>query len=793
MQPGKASLVIPVLLTLLPALAHAAQADRITGTIDPSQMVILRDHVSAMARPQDDQGPVEASRQMHVTMLFTRTEEQQKAMQKLLEDLQDPKSANYHKWLTSDEYGARFGLSQGDIDKISAWLTAEGFKITYLAHGHDFLSFRGNALQVQSVFKTEIHNYSVQGKMHFANTTPPFIPVALSGIVGGFRGLHDFGPHSMLRKHADYTLSGQSGHFLAPGDLATIYDINPLYQASPAIDGSGQNVVIAGQSDVYLADLNDYRTAFGFSSISGCTMDSTNTIIKAGNCSSGNFQMVVPQGSPDPGISAGDLSESDLDIEIMSSVARKAKIIFVTSGAATGVDDSANWAIDQNPPLAHVISYSYGLCEAFVTAPSIATAETTYSKAASEGISFFAATGDAGSATCDGDNNSFPAILGLSVSYPASSPNVIAVGGTEFNEGGGTFWNPTNGTDGGSAMSYIPEIAWNDSVLAGALDGTGGGPSNCASGSGMTTVGGFQFEICNAPPNGGFPKPTWQSGITPSDSVRDLPDISFSASNANDPYIVCTPQSEIGNTGSTSTCAPGGTTGINNAITAGSAFGGTSASTPLAAGMAVLLNQFLGASGLGNMNPQLYGIYANSTAPFHDIVAGSDPTGTSDNIVPCTAGTPSFEPAALQCPSVGKMGFSAGAGYDYVTGLGSIDINKFFDSWPQFTLAANAVNPASVSAGNSTTTTVSVAPKGPFSGKITFSASNCSAGTFDSSTTFHQCRRPDQPRALASWRFAVCFCLPRPQSTSKTGSGTTPSIWARSMSRASCSSVSLLG
>jgi subtilase family serine protease len=440
---------------------------------------------------------------------------------------------------------------------------------------------------------------------------------------------------------------------------------------------------------------------------------------------------------------AGDLGESDLDIEVISAIARNAEIIFVTSPASSGgVDQSAAWAIDQNPPAAPVISYSYGLCEAFVLAPNISTAEGTYQKAAGEGISFFAATGDSGAAECDGDappNGNYPAILGLSVSYPASSQYVTGVGGTEFNEGSGSYWNASNTIpgDGGSAKSYIPEIAWNDSVLTASLDATGGGPSNCATGTGYATEPGtgiYDFETCNAPPpatppNGGFPKPTWQSGITPSDGVRDVPDIAFSASNANDPYIVCTPQSELVKNGvSTSTCA----NGIDKALTSfkyPSAFGGTSASTPVAAGMTVLLNQFLAASGgLGSINKQLYTvIYKNNPSVFHDITSGSSAYGTSDNMVLCTAKDPTFEPSALRCPSGGKMGYSAGSGYDLVSGLGSLDINAFFQAWQateiNFTTTATALSPASISAGNYATSTVTINPQNSISQSATYSFS----------------------------------------------------------------------
>src|SRR5262249_49145198 len=148
-----------------------------------------------------------------------------------------------------------------------------------------------------------------------------------------------------------------------------------------------------------------------------------------------------------PGIQ-NDVVEADLDIEWAGAVARKAKVIFVTS---SNVEDSAQYAIDNN--LAPVISYSYGLCEAFETASGIAALEPVLQQAASQGISFFASSGDVGSAECDGDNGTYPAQLGPSVSYPASSAYVTGVGGTEFNEGNGTYWNSTNTATGGSAKS----------------------------------------------------------------------------------------------------------------------------------------------------------------------------------------------------------------------------------------------------------------------------------------------------------------------------------------------------
>jgi hypothetical protein len=740
-----AKCLLPALLTTaFSILSFAATPDRISGPIDPTKLVELKGHVIPLARPEFDQGPVESSHAMHVTMLFLPSAAQQQALNKLLAEQQDPTSPNFHKWLTPQQYGQSFGLSQGDLDKISAWLEAYGFKITYVANGRDFLSFDGVAGQVDSVFKTDLHYFNVNGKMHFANTKPPSIPAVLSGIIGGFRGLHDFTPRPMIKPVADYTFSGYTTHFLAPGDLAVIYDINPLYSLSPPVDGTGMNIVIAGQSDVYLDDIQNYRTAFGLPSVSGCPTNSSG-VLQAGSCTSGNLQVVWPAG--DPGVVAHDVSESDLDIQVISGVARGAQIIFVTSPASTGgVDESTLYAVDNK--LAPVISYSYGLCEAFVVAPSPSAADGIYQTAESYGISFFAAAGDAASAECDADNGytTAPAVLGLSVSYPASSPEATGVGGTEFDEGSSTYWSNGNGSFGVSALSYIPETAWNDTQVPGfkdQFDGTGGGPSNCASGSSdAQTVppDGYSIETCNAPPNGGFPKPTWQRGsITPSDSVRDVPDISFSASNYNDPYLVCTLESEVGGGNSTASTCAGGTPSPS------SAFGGTSASTPVTAAMTLLLNQYLNANGLGLINTQLYKLYAaNPAGVFHDIQSGTNSTtqGASNNIVPCTKGDPTFEPTAIQCPAAGTMGYSVTGGHVYstVTGVGSLDIYKFIQAWAATratTTTTIKASPTTVNQGGSVTFTATVTPS-TATGSVSFynngSTTALGSGTLSSGT-----------------------------------------------------------
>jgi hypothetical protein len=697
---------------LLPLLASTlcfAQQDRIPGPIDSSQRMVLPGRIPHQALPQYDQGRVEPTFQLdYVTMLFAPSASQSEALDLLLAQQQDAKSPNYHKWLTPEQFGARFGLGANDMQKITGWLRSKGLQIVSVARGGQFLVFAGTAAQVENAFQTEIHRYDVEGETHFANATLPSIPTALAGIAVGFRGLNDFRMKPAIKLHPDYTLTGASTHFIAPGDIATIYDINPLYSQSPAIDGTGQKMVLVGQTDIYIDDINDFRTDFGLSSVSSCNAPPS--------CDTTNLQYI--QATSAPGYQAGDLAESDLDLEWSGAVARNAKLIFVTSNAASGgVSFSAQYAIDQN--LAPVISMSYGQCEfdaTYTGGPTLATQDLLYKQAAGQGISFFAASGDDGPAICDiydSEQDVTSAVGGLAVDYPASSWYVTGVGGTEFNEGSGTYWGTTNDpTYGGSAISYIPEKSWNDFPELGFLDGGGGGPSNCFN---QTS----NFGECVS----GNAKPSWQTGPgVPADGVRDVPDVSLSASNYNDPYIVCTPLSEVGLTGSTSTCA----SGIQNALKVdNSAFGGTSASTPLMAGITVLLNQYLSSTGgLGNINPMLYSLAASSPAAFHDTPAGSNST------VNCTAGEPGGQPAALVCPQAGTFGYDTTTAYDVVTGLGSVDANQLAIAWqqtekPDFTLTPSTPS-LTVSAGNQASAVLTISPvSGSTAMTVNFAPTSC--------------------------------------------------------------------
>jgi subtilase family serine protease len=746
-----------VIASLLSSLSYAAAPDRISGALTSGQTVPLRGNVHHLAQPQFDQGPVDpAMRLGTITLATVPTAAQQKAINQLLAQQQDRKSSNYHKWLTPEQYADRFGLSQNDMQQMASWLKSKGFTMIQQARSRNWISFTGTAAQVQSAFGTEIHHFNVKGQLHYANASTPQIPAAFSRVVTGFRGLDDFRPrpHGIRRNtrvHPDYN-STNFGDLAAPGDIATIYDINALYAAG--IDGSGQTLAVMGQTDIYLADITDFRTGFGMSAIS-CTTNGSNVITA---CNDPHFSYVLD--GVDPGLSVnGDISEADLDLEWSGAVARGAQIVYVNS---SDTFTSYYYAVANQSTLGEtVISLSYGFCEFYDNI--LSSDEAVLQQASLQGISFVNSSGDAGAAECDysATVTTTPpknlATQGVAVSYPASSPEVTGLGGTAIPLANftSTYWGTANGTDGGTALSYIPEQAWNDDneiaqfcsqqtagsngaifcadgSLNGILPGwvpiidtktsqedigissTGGGASNCS-------VQTSDFSACVS----GFPKPSWQTVTITGQTTRLTPDVSFLATPNFPGYIFCTPLSELQiSSATTSSCA----SGISNAVeNDASLIGGTSASAPVFAGIVALLNQYTASAGLGNVNPMLYSLAQTpSNLAFN-------PVTTGDNTVYCVANTPSNQPSTMQCPPSGILGFQASnsdstTGYNMVTGLGSVDVNNLAVAWagslaPGFTFTPTAAS-YQVTQGGQIDAEFTVAMVGGFNSTVSFTCTD---------------------------------------------------------------------
>jgi len=680
-------LVAALILLTAFAFAQEAQPRRIVRPIDNASVVRLQGTMHPRVRAAADRGPVSPTMSLERMMLvFQPTPAQQAALDQLLADQQDPSSVNYHQWLTPEQFADRFGLPQPDIDVAAAWLRSQGFTVVETARGRTWIAFSGIAAQAEAAFRTSIHNYLVDGKMHFAASSDVSVPDAFAGVVAGIGGLHDFAPRPLSVKPQPRVTSSLTGnHFLAPGDFATIYNLpsytNGAVCTSPCNDGTGQTIAVMGQTDLS-TDSNPGRNGTPGAVVNGQQQQydvvTFRNLAGLPALTSTNFQIVVVPPFGDPGVVTSDVDEANLDVEWAGATAPNANLIYVienSSNGGNGAFGALEYAV--NKVAANVFSISYGLCEPQVDATDKSMLTAAGVQANAQGQTIVAPAGDSGAADCD---TTLPATMGLAVDFPGSLPTVTSMGGTTFSADSANSANPSVATPywAGStndimpsALAYIPETAWNDSsgATTGTINATGGGAS------------------------GFFTKPPWQTGPgVPQDGQRDVPDISFNASPGHDGYLIC----------SQSSCV----NGYRNTDTTFDEIGGTSAPTPSFAGVVSLINQKQG-SPQGNVNPTLYSTAANSPWAFNDITTGN-------NIVACTSGT--------GCTN-GSLGYSAGPGYDQVTGLGSPNVGVLLNAIAGVADFSVTPSPTSVTIATNGSTTVTLNLLGTSGSTITLACS----------------------------------------------------------------------
>jgi hypothetical protein len=482
---------------LLPAFAPGqavAPTVRIVSHIDESQLVTLKGNTNYHANAKNDRGAVGDDFAMpDLTLVLSRSAEQEAAFEAYIESQYDSASPNFHQWLTPTLIGEQFGPAQADIATVTSWLASHGFAIKSVAPDRMTIRFSGTAGQVQSAFHTEIHNLAVNGVPHYANMSDPQIPAALSTVVVGVKALHNFLPHAMHREVGQAKFDKQSGHWqhianattastlssptaalttkampglrpeygingssngsafleedVTPWDFATIYNVIPAWNAG--YTGSGQTIAIAGTSLIAQSnvgsttysgsgtvrsvsgnDVATFRSDFGLPALSSFQQIDTDEGPTATKCTSTSASSAC-------GI--GDLDENTLDVEWSGSVATGASVVLVVTGqnSAGTIDtvyDSAQYVVQNQ--IAKILNVSYGECELGQGTSANVLFYNLWQSAAAEGISVFVAAGDSGAPSCDdgGDSIGWPysAQYGLSVSGLASTPYNVAVGGTDF-------------------------------------------------------------------------------------------------------------------------------------------------------------------------------------------------------------------------------------------------------------------------------------------------------------------------------------------------------------------------
>jgi len=452
----------PAATTRAESAQSVAPAIRIVDSIDETRLVKLSGNIHPLARARFDKGRVSPGLPMgDLILVMRRGAEEQAAFDRFVASQYDSKSPNFHLWLTPEEVGEEFGPSLSDIEVVSNWLSSHGFAIDEVSKDRLSIRFSGLASQVESTFHTEIHNLAVNGEQHIANMTDPQIPAALTPVVVGIKALHNFFPRPLHHLGSQVSLDGETGRWqrvgaprsvptkrpglaaptgilpqfgtidgyggqvedVAPNDFATIYNVLPLWNAGTPITGAGQTIAIAGTSNINLADVAAFRSAFGLPAKAPTVLITNND----------------PGACPTFADScSGDLVENTLDVEWSGAVAKGASIVLVTSSAPTPTSDplylSESYIVQHKT--ASIMNVSYGECELVLGDAGNIQYNNLWQTAASEGIAVFVAAGDSGAPGCDqgGDSIGWPysAQYGLSVSGLASTPYNVAVGGTDF-------------------------------------------------------------------------------------------------------------------------------------------------------------------------------------------------------------------------------------------------------------------------------------------------------------------------------------------------------------------------
>jgi hypothetical protein len=612
-------------------------------------------HVPSWTRSLRDAGPVpDATFLEHLQLVVGRDPKQEQGFQELLRQQYDSKSAQYHKWLTPRELGQEFGAHAEVLNKISMWLTSHGLKVNSISTNRVIIDFSGTVTSLSSAFSTSFHYFDLNGDMLISLTTEPRIDPDIASqikFIAGFSSVRQHPAGNAIAVSPDFNCPTGCTHLVSPADFAAIYGLTAVYGAG--ISGSGETIAAVGFSRVTESDVEQFQQSAGLP-----VADPVQRVPPTG----------TDPGPPNPAATnTAYLKEATLDVERAFGVAYSATVILdVTAEPANSVVTNllnipVADVIDND--LAPILTISFAECETNAGMPQVLFADTLFQQAAIEGISVFVAAGDAGVATCATHGIAPPATASQSINYLCASSYVTCVGGTEFNDAAdpSEYWAPTNSGYLLSALSHIPEGAWNESTATILLAG-GGGTSQWIA------------------------QPSWQVGIgVPINGNRNVPDVAFTASKHDD-YYSCFAE-------------PNGDGDCSQHKFLG--FYGTSAGTPSMAGIMALVNQTL-AGRQGNFNPTLYSLAATpSNGVFNDVTVAS--SGVSN----CSINTPSLCNNSITLSAVPTSqvlpGFSVDSGYDLVTGWGSINVANLLSSLTSQSTAVTSTTFLSLSATNIST------------------------------------------------------------------------------------------
>ncbi len=473
-SPRRASRTVRTFGLALAALSSLAGPARVLAAPDAGALA-LPGHVPAAVARAQAVSRLDGSRP--VSLALTLPLRNQSELSDLLRRLYDPGDPLYGRYLSPEQFTAKFGPTQADYNRAIAYAQAMGLTVTNTHTSRTLLDVSAPAATVENAFGLHLLVFQSQedGRYFYAPDSDPKIPASLASVLSGVVGLDNVSvrrPHYRVLTPRDpsvpvalqpFVLPRQTGSGpgggLSPSDIKTAYNLSGVTQT-----GSGQTLGLFELDGYKASDITKYESQFGLPAAA--------------------LQNVLVDGYN--GAAGSGAGEVTLDIELQIALAPNATKFYVYEGpnSDTGVVDTYNKIATDN--IAKEVSTSWGEAENSSTATVRNSENTAFQQMASQGQSIFAAAGDSGA----DDNGS-----SLSVDDPASQPYMVGVGGTSL----------TTVSAGGA---YKSEKTWN-----------GGSASAGAGGGGISTV----WSI-----------PSYQSGVITaaskgSTTARNVPDVSLDA------------------------------------------------------------------------------------------------------------------------------------------------------------------------------------------------------------------------------------------------------------------------
>jgi kumamolisin len=439
-------------------------------------------------------------------------------------------------YMTRGELADAQGAEAADVEAVARFAKEHGLTVLETSAARRSVSLGGTVEQMSAAFGVELHRYEHEGGSYRGRTGAVHVPAELEQVVEAVLGLDDR-PVASPRLVARDAGPGIAGPLAVDDASFTPLDLAGLYAFPQGANGAGECIALIELGGGYRdTDVTAYFASLGIPApaVEAVSVDG------AAN---------APEGD-----SKDADGEVALDIEVAGAIAPGARLaVYFAPNTDRGFLDAITTALHDETRTPSVISISWGSAESAWTAQSLKAFDDAFASAAALGVTVLCAAGDDGSSDRVGDDLAH-------ADFPASSPHVIACGGTRLTAANGAISS---------------EVVWND-------------PGHGAGGGGISDV----FDV-----------PAWQAGTGVPASAnaggrrgRGLPDLAADADPATGYRVLLAGTATV--------------------------FGGTSAVAPLIGGLIACINQQQG-HGSGFLNPLLYGGIGASDA-FRDVTSGTN-------------------------------------------------------------------------------------------------------------------------------------------------------------------------